>query len=123
MSVECTISELSAIYKGDTSPILQPRPTVLADATVLDADWHCYIAANYKDGTEAVASREVTDKTSDDLRWIAALTPTETDTIVFPGGLKTIDIILVIEVINTTTIPPFNKETHYTLPVCTQGIT
>ena len=122
MSVECIIPELSSIYKGDTSPIFQPRPTVLDDNVILDAEWHCYIAANYKDGEIAIAKREVVDKTSDNLRWIAALTPTETETIVFPGDLKTIDITLVIEVTNTTTTPPFNKEIHYTLPICTQGI-
>ena len=105
---ECTLPELAFIYKGDTSPILQPRPTVLADGVILDADWHCYVTANYKDGEVAVANREVTDKTSDNLRWIVALTPAETNALVFPDGLKTMDITFITQVVNTTTIPSFS---------------
>lgn len=112
-----TLDTLETTYKGDTSPILQPRPTVLDDGVVLDADWTCSIAADYEDGTEAVAETPVTDKTADNLRFIAALTPTQTGAIVIPSGLECINIILKLVVINTTLIPPFQKTVRYTLPI------
>lgn len=120
---ECeTLEVLAGTYQGDTSPVLQPRPTVLDDGVVLDVNWTCHIAANYEDGTEAVPKTEITDKTSDNLRFIAALTPTQTGTIIIPSGLKCINVILIIETANSTTIPPFKIEKHYILPIKNQGI-
>lgn len=119
---ECTAPEvLDSIYQGNTGPVLQPRPTVLDDGVVLDANWTCHIGANYKDGAVAVAKTEVTDKTVDNLRWIAALTPTQTAAIDL-GSLKCVDIDLILEVANSTVVPPFKVETHYTLPIKLQGM-
>ena len=123
MSVEqCTTDKLSKIYLGDTGPVLQPRPTVLDDGVPLDANWTCHIAANYADGTVAIASTEVTDKTADNLRWIAALTPTQTATLTIPVGEAFIVIDHVLEIVNLTLTPVFRKEVHHRLPVCAQGI-
>ena len=121
--VKCAVPEtLDSIYRGNTGPILQPRPTVLDDGVTLDVNWTCYIGANYEDGSEAVAKTLVTDQTDDFLRWIAALTPTQTEALVIPSGLDCINIDLVIEVENPLTRPPFKVETHYTLPVLEQGM-
>lgn len=114
--------ELEFIYQGDTGTILHPRPSSLAVDEAIDADWHCWIAANYSDGTVAVAKREVTDKDAGDLSWLAALTPTETNTITINPELGEVTVDLIIEVINTTTTPPFNVERHFDLPVRSQGI-
>lgn len=112
-----TLDVLDTTYVGDTSPILQPRPTVLDDGVVLDTNWTCTIAADYEDGSEAVAVTPVTDKTSDNLRFIAALTPAQTGTIVVPSELDCINVILELIVANSTLIPPFNKKIRYTLPI------
>lgn len=123
VATSCEVLEvLDNTYQGDTSPILQPRPSVLAVDEVLDVDWTCHINATYEDGSEAVVKTEVTDKTADNLRWIAALTPTQTQTIILPTGLKCINVILAIEIANSTVIPPFKKEKHYILPIMTQVI-
>ena len=106
------------IYQGDTGPIMKPRPSVLDDGVTLDADWHCYINVIDSSGTEVVPKREVTDKTADNLRWIAALLPAETATIPVSNDFHT----MVIEVVNATTIPPFNVEKHYSIAVHKQGI-
>lgn len=119
---DCSIPPvLDPIYQGNTGPILQPRPTVLVEGEPLDANWTCHIGANYKDGTVAVPKTEITDKTTDNLRWIAALTPTQTDAIDL-GSLSCVEVDLIIEVTNLTVIPPFKIETHYTLPVKKQGM-
>ena len=119
----CAVPEtLSSIYHGNTGPILQPRPTVLDDGVVLDANWTCYIGANYEDGAEAVAKTEVTMKTADGLRFVAALTPTQTESLTLPPGLDCINIDLIIEVANSVLVPPFKVEAHYTLPVLQQGM-
>ena len=117
-AVSCeTLLTLDTTYVGDTSPILQPRPTVLDDGVVLDVNWTCSIAAYYEDGAIAVASTPVTDKTSDNLRFIAALTPTQTGIIVVPASLDCINVVLELIVINTTLTPPFQKKTRYALPI------
>ena len=122
MTDSCELTELDFIYQGDTGPILTVRPSVLADLETITADWHCFIAANYKDGTVAAAAIEIHDLTADLLKWIAALTPTQTNQIVVPDN-GALDVIMVVEVVNATTVPPFNVETHYILPVRAQGIT
>lgn len=121
--VKCAVPEtLDSIYRGNTGPVLQPRPTVLDDGVILAPEWTCYIGANYEDGSEAVAKTEVLQKTADNLRWIAALTPTQTEALVIPSGLDCINIDLIIEVANATTVPPFKVELHYTLSVLEQGM-
>lgn len=105
------------IYQGDTGPILRPRPSVLDDAEVIGASWHCYLAVNDEDGNEVIAKFEVTDKTADNLRWIAALTPDNT-----AGIDPNARYEMVLEVSDATTIPPFKKEKHYVIQILEQGI-
>lgn len=110
------------IYQGDTGPIIRPRPTVLDDGVVLDVNWTCSTAVNDADGVEVIAKRAVTDKTVDNLRFVAALTPTETNLLLVDDSENYRSYTQVIEVINTTLTPPFNIEEHYTLKVTPQGI-
>lgn len=110
------------IYQGDTGPIIRPRPTVLDDGVVLDINWSCFTAVNDADGTPVIARRAVTDKTDDNLRFIAALTPTETNLLEVEDSESYRPYTQIIEVINTTLTPPFNIEEHYTLKVTPQGI-
>ena len=110
------------IFQGNTGPVLKPRPSVLDDVTVLDADWHCYIAANNADGTVAIASREVTDKTVDNLRWIAALTPAETETLTVNAEDESVGYKVIIKVVNATTTPSFEVDYEYILFVKPQGM-
>lgn len=121
MADSCELEELDFIYQGDTGPILQVRPSVLDDLETISADWHCFIGANYKDGSVAAAPIEIHDLTADLFKWIAALTPDQTAEIVVPDN-GALDVIMVLEVKNSTTVPPFNVETHYILPVKAQGI-
>jgi len=110
------------IYQGDTGPIIRPRPTVLDDGATLDSNWSCFTAVNDADGAVVIAKREVTGKTADNLRFIAALTPTETNLLDVDDSESYRPYTQVIEVINTTLAPPFNIEEHYTLKVVPQGI-
>ena len=110
------------IYQGDTGPIIRPRPSVLADDVVLDSNWKCYTAVNDTDGAVVVAKREVTDKTADNLRFVAGLTPTETNLLLVDDSEEYRPYTQIIEVLNTTLTPPFNIESHYTLKVTPQGI-
>lgn len=61
-------------------------------------------------------SRAVTALSADNTRFLAQLTPTETDSI--PVGSHTV----AIEVANATTTPPFKVEAHVTLLVETDYI-
>lgn len=106
------------IYQGDTGPLLRVRPSVLAEGEVIGAGWHCYIAARTGDNQYAIPVREVTDKSSDNLRWLVALLPSETETL-DPDT----EYDMVIEVVNDTTTPPFTVEKHYPLKVLAQGVT
>lgn len=110
------------IHQGDTGPMLKPRPSVLDDGVVLDADWHCYIAALDATGAVAIASREVTDKDTGNLRWLASFTPAETATLDVEDSDNYRSYKMVLEVVNTTTTPPFNVESHFVLNVAPQGI-
>jgi len=110
------------MYQGDTSPIVYARPAVLADTDPLDADWHCYVGAVDADGDLVVPRREVTDKTSDGSQWIAALTPTETEALKVSWAEASRAYIMVVEVTNDNTVPPFRVESHYYLNVCPQGL-
>lgn len=109
------------IYQGDTGPILEVRPSNLASATTLDANWVCYIAAMDTAGTNVVVKRAITDKTSDDKYFITALTPTETGTLT-TSIKKPVTYIVAVEVSNTTTTPAFNEETQYNLKVLAEGV-
>ena len=104
------------IYQGDTGPVFLPRPSVLDVAEVLDADWSCWVAVNDLSDTNVIAKFEITEKTLDNLRWVAVLTPNQTEL------LDPASYTMVIEVKNSVYSPVFNVEKHFTLTVKTQGI-
>ncbi len=116
--------ESYTIKQGDTGPVIHVRPSVLDEITPLDSNWKCFIAVNNEDGTTAVAKREVTTHTPDNLKFVAALFPSETQTLQVDGSIESFRLYkMIIEVSNVTLDPPFNIEKHYKLKVEPQGIT
>lgn len=105
------------IFQGDHSPVYRCRPTALPDGQPINGSWKCHIGVTDENDRVVMAKREVTAKTSDGLRWLAALTPAETGALA-PGAYYN----MVIEVSNTTTTPPFNKEKRVQFKLLHQGI-
>lgn len=84
-------------------------PVTLAD---LSAGYTCSIRAIYdSDGTEAVAERAVTDLSGDNLYFLAALLPSETD------GLTPGEITVAVQLTNLSLSPPLRKEKQYTVRI------
>lgn len=101
------MTDTLSIYKGDTAGPWNVGVTGDDGALVnISAPWTCKIKVA---GT--AIDRAVTDRTVDNLRFIAALTPAET---------ATLDIgiyVVAIEIENTTTVPPLRREHHIVLTV------
>jgi hypothetical protein len=96
-----------SIYKGDTAgPWNVGVPLDDGTLATITAPWTCKIKVA---GT--AIDRAVADRTVDNKRFIAALTPAETDT------LEVGQYVVAIEVENTTTIPPMRREQHIILTV------
>jgi hypothetical protein len=104
------MTETASIFKGDTGGPWNVGHR-LDDGTLatLGVTYTCSIKVA---GT--AIERAVTDKTGDDKRFIAALTPTETNTLT-PG-----QYVVAIEVINNSLTPPLRVETHIILTVSEQ---
>lgn len=105
------------IVAGDTAGIWKvshvtsepgARPVVRAD---LSAGYACTIKAVDAAGATVVAERAVSVLSSDDLYFLAALNPAETDTI--PPG----DVTVAIQLSNPSLVPPLRKERHFPLRV------
>jgi hypothetical protein len=104
------MTETASIFKGDTGGPWNVGHR-LDDGTLatLGVSYTCSIKV-----AGAGIERAVTDKTGDDKRFIAALTPTETNTLT-PG-----QYVVAIEVINNGLTPPLRVETHIILTVSEQ---
>ena len=111
------------IYQGDTGPILLARPAMLNNTDTLDSNWECYSAAISLSGNPAIASREITDKTDDQLQFIAALIPSETESLSVDEDRGYSEYIWVIEIRNPAYTPAYNREKHIPIKVKAQGIT
>lgn len=98
------MTDTQFIYKGDTGG---PWNVALLDGATILPPWSCKIKVA---GT--AIDRAVTDRTDDNKAFIAALTPTETDTLT--AGSQ---YVVAVEIENTTTTPPFRKESHFILAV------
>jgi hypothetical protein len=108
------------VRQGDTSDIQKVRPTQLTDGAAMDANWTCKTVLLDQSFTPVFTARNVTDKTDDETRFIVALNPDDTAGVTLSknGELFT----WVIQLTNTTTIPPFNKEIHLPVNILKQGI-
>lgn len=106
------MTETASIYKGDTAGPWNVGHK-LDDGTLatLTGSYSCTIKVS---GT--AIERAVTDKNGGNTRFIAALTPTETDTL--PAG----QYVLALEVANATLTPPLKVETHIILTVLDQVV-
>jgi hypothetical protein len=101
------MTDTLSIYRGDTAGPWNVGVTGDDGALVnISAPWTCKIKVA---GT--AIDRAVGDRTVDNLRFIAALTPAETDT------LEIGVYVVAIEIENTTTTPPLRREHHIVLTV------
>jgi len=123
---------MNEVFRGDTSSILYVRPGALEVGEVIDSNWTCYVGVvNYLNTVE-VAHREVTEIVtvpvrdcdtniiSDEQCFMCYLTPTET--LLLTTDVTSTNHISVVEVINSTVTPPFNKEYHTDLFVKEQAL-
>jgi hypothetical protein len=101
------MTDTLSIYKGDTAGPWNVGVTGDDGALVtITPPWTCKIKVA---GT--AIDRAVSDRTVDNKRFIAALTPAETDTL--EVGLY----VVAVEIENTTTTPPMRREHHIVLTV------
>jgi hypothetical protein len=104
------MTETASIFKGDTAgPWNVGHMLDSGSLATLGVSYACTIKV-----AGAGIERAVTDKNGDNTRFIAALTPTETETLA-PG-----QYVVAIEVANPTTVPPLRVETHIILTVTEQ---
>lgn len=102
------MTDTQSIYKGDTGGPWNVGVTGEDGALLtITAPWTCKIKVA---GT--AIDRAVADRTSDNKRFIAALTPTETD-----GLAAGSQYVVAVEIENTTTTPPVRREHHIILTV------
>lgn len=102
--------KIVSVAQGDITTALKPRPGSLGEADIIDANWTCHTKVLSPNGTILI-ERAVTEKTIDNLRFVVNLTPAETTT------LPVETYSWVIEISNSTTVPPYNIEQRYTLAV------
>lgn len=101
------MTDTQSIYKGDTAGPWNVGVT-RDDGSLetISAPWTCKIRV----GGTAI-DRAVSDRTADNLRFIAALTPAET------LALSEQQYVVAIEIENPTTTPPVRREHHIILTV------
>lgn len=104
------INKIVPVAQGDTTTALKPRPGSLGEAETIDGTWACHTKVLSPSGT-ALIDRAITEKTSDSMRFVVSLTPAET------AALAVETYTWIIELSNTTTVPPYNVEVNYTLAV------
>ena len=101
------MTETASIYKGDTGgPWNVGHRLDDGSLTPLTVAYTCKIRV-----AGAAIERAVTDKTADNLRFIAALTPTETN------DLAAGQYVVAVEVENAALTPPLRAEKHIILTV------
>lgn len=108
------------LTQGDTSTIQKVRPAQLDAGVALDANWICKTVLLDQNFEAVFPVRIVTDKTADQTRFIVAIQPEDTAGVTLSknGELFT----WVIQLTNSTTIPPFTKEVHIPVNINRQGI-
>ena len=111
-----------ALFKGNTGPVIPLRPKILGDQQNLDGNWSCNIALLDSAGATVVSSRAVTTKSEDNQKFLAFLTPTETDTVTLDATKNFTCFTQVMVVQNSTTTPPFKVEVRVTLQIKGAGI-
>lgn len=101
------------VRKGDTSELVTVRPDLADDTEVIGSGWKCYSSVEDIYGNEVVAQREITEKTADNLHFVAFLNPSETD-LLNSGSLLT-EYRWVFRISNNTTDPEYNREKYVEL--------
>ena len=122
---ECAMLEVISLYQGETSTVKWARPELPSLADVLDANWNCQQAVLDCDGVVVIAASTVADKTTDEQgkeRFVVAVSPSDSATLTVPDGEPYQDYLWVIQLENTGTTPPYNKEHMMTLRIRAQGI-
>lgn len=105
------MTETTSIFQGDLAKWNVGHKLDDGSLATLDANYTCVIKVA---GT--TIERPVTDKNADDTRFIAALTPTETN------GLDVGQYVVAIEIENTSLTPALRIETHIILTVNEQVV-
>lgn len=119
------MSQIIKIARGDTSDVMLTRPDVPGLANALDVNWVCKQSVLDCDGVVVVAAAVVTSKSVDEHgheRFVVAVEPADSDLLTVPAGEPYMEYDWVIQLENTTTTPPYNKEHRITLRVREQGI-
>ena len=119
------MTEIIKLFQGATSDVKLVRPEMPSLPDALDGNWNCKYSVLDCDDAVVVAATAVTDKTTDtngQERYVVAVTPTQSATLTVPAGEPWLDYTWVIQLENTTTTPPYNKEHAITLRVRRQGI-
>lgn len=104
------VNKIVSVAQGDTTTALKPRPGSLGESDIIDGNWSCHTKVLSPSGTVLI-DRAITEKTSDAMRFVVALTPAET------AALAVDTYTWIIELSNSTTTPPYNVEVSYTLAV------
>lgn len=102
------------LYAGDTSDYIYVSPSTLAGAA-MDVNWTCSACVIDRAGAKTIADFVITEQTGDGTEFVCYLTPTQTATLTVSGTYT--DYNFVIQVVNTTTTPPYKKEAQYSLRV------
>ncbi|MFL0802440.1 MAG: hypothetical protein K6L81_01895 [Agarilytica sp.] len=115
-------SSIVEVFQGDTTTIQRVRPSVLALDEVIASPWECRQNVIDHHGNVVVESSEITSFSSDQLRWLVALTPSQTQSLPVEYNEPYSKYIWVIQVSNPDTTPPFSVEKHIELRVKKQGL-
>jgi len=123
MSITC-INEPLEVYQGDLSDVYHVRPVYSGLADALSSDWACFQGVIDCDGNIVVDRVEVTAKvvdTNDKQRFLCALEPADTELLAVPNGYNE-SYTWVIEVVNDSVSPAYNREVHIPLQVKKHGL-
>ena len=119
------MTEIIEMFQGATSDVKLVRPDMPGLPDALDGNWVCKYSVLDCDGEVAVAAKIVTEKTVDENnkdRFVVAVLPAESAILEVDDNEPYVDYRWSIQLENTTTTPPYNKEHSITLRVKAQGI-
>lgn len=105
------------IFQGDTGPIIKARPSALAEGDIIGPEWSCYVRVIDTQGAEVIPKAEVTIKNAENTRFLAYLTPDETEALQ-PDTAYT----FAVQIENDSDTPHFRKERHFTIEVMAQAV-
>lgn len=107
-------------HQGDLSELISVRPNIADPEVKINADWSCKIKVVDFDGNIVVAEREVTEKTIDELYFVASLTPEETLNLPVSGQYARFNWIIQLD--NVQLSPNYSREMHFPIIAHKQGV-